>query len=47
MNKFEKPFYLKISFENDIIQNINNLTNKICNQNILVIGGAGTIGSCF
>jgi FlaA1/EpsC-like NDP-sugar epimerase len=47
MNKFEKPFYLKISFENDIIQNINNLTNKICNQNILVIGGAGTIGSSY
>ena len=47
MKQFEKPFYLKISFKNDIIQNINNLTNKICNQNILVIGGAGTIGSSY
>ena len=47
MRQFEKPFYKKISFENDIIQNKNNLTNKICNQNILVIGGAGTIGSSY
>jgi FlaA1/EpsC-like NDP-sugar epimerase len=47
MKQFEKPFYKKISFEKDIIQNKNNLTNKICNQNILVIGGAGTIGSNY
>jgi len=47
MKQFEKPFYKKISFEKDIIQNKNNLTNKICNQNILVIGGAGTIGSSY
>ena len=47
MKQFEKPFYKKISFEKDIIQNKNNLTNKIFNQNILVIGGAGTIGSSY
>ena len=47
MKQFEKPFYKKISFEKDIIKNKNNLTNKICNQNILVIGGAGTIGSSY
>lgn len=47
MKQFEKPFHKKISFEKDIIQNKNNLTNKICNQNILVIGGAGTIGSSY
>lgn len=47
MNKFEKLYYKKISFEKDIIQNKNSLTNKICNQNILVIGGAGTIGSSY
>ena len=47
MNKFKKLYYKKISFEKDIIQNKNSLTNKICNQNILVIGGAGTIGSSY
>ena len=47
MRQFEKPFYKKITFEKDIIQNKNILKNKICNQNILVIGGAGTIGSSY
>jgi FlaA1/EpsC-like NDP-sugar epimerase len=47
MNQFKKAFYKKISFEKDIIHNKNILSNKICNQNILVIGGAGTIGSSY
>ena len=47
MYRFKKEFYKKISFEKDIIQNKNTLINKIYNQNILVIGGAGTIGSSY
>ena len=47
MNKFKKDFYKKISFEKDISHNQSILTNKICNKNILVIGGAGTIGSNY
>ena len=47
MDQFKKDFYKKISFDKDILKNKNNLSNKICNQNILVIGGAGTIGSSY
>jgi FlaA1/EpsC-like NDP-sugar epimerase len=47
MKQFEKLFYKKISFDKDIAQSKNILSNKICNQNILVIGGAGTIGSSY
>ena len=47
MNQLKKDFYKKISFEKDIIHSKNILSNKICNQNILVIGGAGTIGSSY
>jgi FlaA1/EpsC-like NDP-sugar epimerase len=47
MKQFEKDFYKKISFDKDISENKNILLNKICNQNILVIGGAGTIGSSY
>ena len=47
MKQFEKDFYKKISFDKDISENKNILANKICNQNILVIGGAGTIGSSY
>jgi len=47
MNQFEKDFYKKISFDNDIFKSKNILLNKICDQNILVIGGAGTIGSNY
>jgi FlaA1/EpsC-like NDP-sugar epimerase len=47
MKQFEKSFYKKISFDKDIAQSKNILSNKICNQNILVIGGAGTIGSSY
>ena len=47
MKQFEKSYYKKISFEKDIAQSKNILSNKIYNQNILVIGGAGTIGSSY
>ncbi len=47
MNHFNKDFYRKISFVNDIFKSKNILSNKIFNQNILVIGGAGTIGSSY
>jgi len=47
MNKFEKPFFKKISFNIDIEKNSIYLSNKIYNQKILVIGGAGTIGSNY
>ena len=47
MKQLTKDFYKKINFENDIINNKNILSNKIFNQNILVIGGAGTIGSSY
>ena len=47
MNQFKKAFYKKISFNEDILKNKNILSNKICDQNILVIGGAGTIGSSY
>jgi FlaA1/EpsC-like NDP-sugar epimerase len=47
MNKFEKASYKKISFDKDISKSKNILSNKIYDQNILVIGGAGTIGSSY
>ena len=47
MKQFEKAFYKKISFDKDITDSENILLNKICDQNILVIGGAGTIGSSY
>ena len=47
MKQFEKAFYRKISFDKDTFESRNILINKICNQNILVIGGAGTIGSSY
>ncbi len=47
MKQFEKNFYRKISFDKDIFESKNILINKIFNQNILVIGGAGTIGSSY
>ena len=47
MNKFEKAFYKKINFDNDISKSENILSNKICNYNVLIIGGAGTIGSSY
>ena len=47
MNHFEKKFYKKISFEKDILKSKKVLSNNICKKNILVIGGAGTIGSNY
>ena len=47
MNQFEKVFYQKISFDKDVFKSKSILLNKIFNQNILVIGGAGTIGSSY
>ena len=47
MNKFEKAFYKKISFDKDISKSKNILSNKIFNNNVLVIGGAGTIGTSY
>ncbi|MDB2426519.1 polysaccharide biosynthesis protein [Flavobacteriaceae bacterium] len=47
MNHFKKSFFKKISFDKDISESKNILLNKIGNQNILVIGGAGTIGSSY
>jgi FlaA1/EpsC-like NDP-sugar epimerase len=47
MKQFEKAFYKKISFDKDIAESKSILLNKICDQNILVIGGAGTIGSSY
>ena len=47
MNQFKKNYYKKISFEKDIFDHKNILSNNIYNQNILVIGGAGTIGSSY
>jgi FlaA1/EpsC-like NDP-sugar epimerase len=47
MNHFRKAFYKKINFDNDIFKSKNILSNKIYDQSILVIGGAGTIGSSY
>ena len=47
MNKFEKKIYDKISFERDILNNQNLLFSKISNFNVLIVGGAGTIGSNY
>ena len=47
MKQFEKIFFKKISFDKDIAESKNIFLNKICDQNILVIGGAGTIGSSY
>jgi FlaA1/EpsC-like NDP-sugar epimerase len=47
MNYFNKKKYKKISFEIDISSNNSLLLNEINNKSILVIGGAGTIGSSY
>ena len=47
MNQVNKLYCNKISFDNDYLKNKNFLSNKISNQKILVIGGAGTIGSNY
>ena len=38
---------IKISFKNDLNNNFDLLERKIQNKKILVIGGAGTIGSSY
>lgn len=45
--KYTKEFYKKIEFESDINSNINLLEKKIKRKKILIIGGAGTIGSNY
>ena len=47
MKQFEKIFYKKIGFAKDIFNNKYILSNLIFNKNILVVGGAGTIGSSY
>ena len=48
IDAFLKNFLRKKSyFENDIKNNFNILTNNILNKSVLVIGGAGTIGSSY
>ena len=47
MNKLNKSYYKKISFDTDYSINENFFLNIISNQKILVIGGAGTIGSSY
>ena len=47
MKQSEKAFYRKISFDKDTFESKKILINKICDNNILVIGGAGTIGSSY
>jgi FlaA1/EpsC-like NDP-sugar epimerase len=47
MNYFNEKKYKKISFEIDIFSKNSLLLNQINNKTILVIGGAGTIGSSY
>ena len=47
MKQFEKEIFKKINFNIDLENNKDNLTQNIFNQNILVIGGAGTIGASY
>ena len=47
MSYFNESKFKKISFEKDISSNETLLFNEIFNKNILVIGGAGTIGSNY
>jgi len=44
---FKDCIDLKINFFEDIFDNLNYFKKKISNKNILVIGGAGTIGSNY
>jgi len=47
MNYFNKKKYKKISFDLDVSSSNSLLLNEINNKSILVIGGAGTIGSSY
>ena len=42
-----KKFYKKIGLEKDILKNKDLLNHSICKKHVLVIGGAGTIGSNY
>ena len=47
MNQLKKNYYKKINFDKDLSENENLLSIKIFNKNILIVGGAGTIGSSY
>ncbi len=47
MNNLKKKYFDKISFEEDVLKNKPLLLKKIFDKKILVIGGAGTIGSNY
>lgn len=47
MKQLNNSFYKKISFDTDLLNNETFLLGEICNKKILVIGGAGTIGSSY
>lgn len=50
LNSFIKKFVIKREeslLHNDLLENNNDLDNKISNKSVLVIGGAGTIGSFY
>ena len=50
ISKYIKQYVTKRDksfFENDLINNKERLSKEIRNKSILVIGGAGTIGSSF
>ena len=47
MNYFNNKNFKKISFDIDLLSNNSLLLNEINNKSILVIGGAGTIGSSY
>ena len=47
MNNLKKKYFDKISFYEDLIKNKPLLLKKISDKKILVIGGAGTIGSNY
>ena len=47
MNQFKKTYYQKISFKKDLDENNKFLSNEIFDKKVLIIGGAGTIGSNY
>jgi len=47
MKQLKKNYYKKINFDKDLSENENLLSIKIFNKNILIVGGAGTIGSSY
>lgn len=47
MNQLKKNYYKKINFDKDLSENKIFLSQNIFNKKILIIGGAGTIGSNY